>query len=463
MISAQNHLRQLNGNNVTAFAMIILILFLSSCRTKKKLVTRAEAPPIKKEEPVKVDRDSNVSGKMDTIQWIEIDRTIPIETGILTDLDMEKKDRYTIDLLLPLGLERKPLDDVLEKGTDINRLTQFYAGLKMALSVLEEEGVDLLVNVKDIESGSFDAKLRACRSSDLIIGPRNRDQLVNTANFGKVNEIPVVSPWLSSSRIARDNPYYIQLKPGLLDHYNAIVRHVKEHFSNDQVFLLGRDKTSDRNRIDYFQNLASAYDGEEGHRPFNEYYVDEDSLRIGETAFDSIFLQGQTTVFILPNWSFSEDESFVYSCVRKLSGEKGLENVILYGMPILYESEKIGFEYYSILNMRICRSYYVDKKDPIVEAFRRAYFEKYNDFPTEDACQGYDMMYFLGQSLYKYGRKFQYFLSRSSEGLLQATYDIQKVFPDDASLDRFEDINYFQNKHIEILNFENYRFKREAY
>ena len=88
-------------------------------------------------------------------------------------------------------------------------------------------------------------------------------------------------------------------------------------------------------------------------------------------------------MFILPNWSFVDDENFVYNAVRKLSGEKGLNDVVLYGMPILLESDKIKFEHYSNLNMRIARTSFLDREEIEVKEFRKEFYNKYQGFPSE--------------------------------------------------------------------------------
>ncbi len=231
-----------------------------------------------------------------------------------------------------------------------------------------------------------------------------------------------------------------------------IVEHVKENYSDDQVFLLGRKNRKDQGMMSYIQKVADAYTKGSNPKPFQEYFLEEDSLKVGETAYDSIFYKDKETVFILPNWSFVDDEQFVYNAVRKMSGEKGLNQVVLYGMPILLESDRIKFEHYNNLNMRICRTSYLDRNSEVVKEFRNEYFQNYQGFPSEEAYKGFDMMMFIGRSLKNYGKKFQYFLDTYEASLYQTEYEVLKVF-DKKSGDSFEDIQYFQNDHLYILEF----------
>jgi len=427
-----------------------LITFLGACGSTKKKPRMATPPPPKTESK---DSFAVIRGPVDTLVWEEINKTSEYDKA-LERYRLEKKDVYRVKLLLPFEIAKNNRNDINKPTTKLGRMMHYYSGIQMALKQLDKEGVSLDVEVLDAESGRFENKIQACRDADLIIGPRDADQLSVVANYGKVNEITVVSPWKSGSKISRENPYFIQLKPGLKDHYEKIIDHALAHFDPDDIFLVGRRVKEDITYFRFMQAMASTVQDED--RPLNTFFVDEDSLVYGKTAFDSIFRKDKDICVILPHWSFTTDEDFVYNVARKISGEKGLRNVTLYGMPILYESDKIKFQLYRNLNMRICRSTYVDRSSPASKAFREAYFQAYRDFPSEEAYEAYDMMLFMGRNIHNYGRKFQFFLDSFSTDLLQTRFDIQKVYDDGG--DSFEEIQYFQNKHLYILSFEEDHF-----
>ena len=454
MILVQSRQQQLSGNRIVKCIFGILICGLMACSGTKKLDDSSKVVkpnPSKEEKPEQAAHE-----RMDTISWTEIDRTRDYEKTV-QDLEMDKRASYKVSLLLPFELSVSNMPDVSRKDTKLSKLTHYYAGLKMALDKLDEEGVILDLNVVDIESGNFDQKLRECIDSDVIIGPRDTDQLSTTANFGKINEIPVVSPWKTGSKISTENPFFIQMKNSLKRHFEKIVEHAKMNYSDDQIFLLGRKKKEDMTYMKYIQNVAAAINNDGENQPFQEYFLEEDSLKIGETAFDSIFFDDKASVFILPNWSFTSDEDFVYNTVRKMSGEKGLNEVVLYGMPILFESEKVIFEHYRALNMRVCRSSFVDRNSVASKEFMQEYFRLYNDFPSEDAYEAYDLMIFIGRSLNNYGKKFQFFLDTYESSLLQTKFDIQRVYKNNDT-EAINNIEYFQNDHLFILSFIDNRF-----
>lgn len=428
-------------------------MILWACGGSKRLDSHTQATKPKKSQEKRTTRTSLA---VDTIYWTEIDRTKEYNQTI-EDLELDKRSSYKVGLLFPFALEKNKPEDVFNPASRLGRMTRFYLGTRMALDLLNKEGVSLEVITLDSESGNFDSKLRLYNDFDVIIGPREKGQLSTTAQYGFNNGIPVISPWLSSTKVARNNPYYIQLKPSLRKHMAKLVDDVKQNYKDDQVFVLGRKSKKDIGMMRYIQELATVNRPGLSSGRFKEYYIEEDSLISGDTAFDEIFFEDRETVFILPNWSFSDDEQFVYNVVRKLSGEKGLNNVSFYGMPILLESDRVKFEHYSNLNMRIARTSYLDREDTLVKEFRQEYHRLYKDFPSEEVFKGFDMMMFIGRSINNYGKKFQYFLDTYESSLYQTEYNVTKVFP--KSSDDFKDIQYFQNDHIYILEFKDNHFQ----
>ena len=230
------------------------LTLLASCGGTKKTTGPTTTAP----ERVEADTIVALDEEMDTIVWTEVDKTSEYEEAMESFL-LEKKSSYSVKLLLPFEIARNNRADVNQAETKLGRMTHYYAGLKMALDQLEDEGLNMEVEVIDAESGNFDLKLRQCKDADLIIGPRNSDQLSVTANFGKANDILVVSPWKSGSKISRENPYFLQMKPGLRDHYQRIIEHAMSNFAKENIVLIGRkNKREDLTYFRFLQAMAQA-------------------------------------------------------------------------------------------------------------------------------------------------------------------------------------------------------------
>ncbi|MCB0660461.1 MAG: hypothetical protein KDC04_05975, partial [Saprospiraceae bacterium] len=158
---------------------------------------------------------------------------------------------------------------------------------------------------------------------------------------------------------------------------------------------------------------------------------------------------------LLPNYSFS-DEEFVYGVLRRLMAEKGSKQVVVYGMPLLIESEKIDFDFYHALNLRIALSDYLDLNSEEIREFRREFLDLYGEIPLSDAVKGYSIMMLAANSLHSYGTHFQNYIVNKDMTFLQTTFNIEKSVSEDKETDinNTKDFDYFENKHLDIVEFK---------
>lgn len=434
-----------------------IIVMLASCGSTENLPRKSRKPRTTKKDKPKI-TTVEVTPKVDTAEWTEVeDVEVPPITEF-EELNIIKEDVYDIEVIFPF--DAASLSEDLSDSD--NRFINYYGGMMMAFDILNNQGKRFNINVRDAgsRSSSVGGKLSswADAETDLIVAPFHKKQVEEVAKYGKQKEIPVVSPWLVSSSIAKENPYYIKLMPDITDYYYAIVDDVTQRYTPEQVVIIG-DNT-DQKKMTYVQNLCKALYKERGYdQGVEEFIVDQDSLANGELAFDHIYQREQPLVVIIPNYS-SSDEKLIYNSVRRLSIEKGEQEVIVYGMPILLSSDRMEYDYFKTLNMCVARSKYVDQKNDRVIAFKSDYLARFGAIPTEDAYEGYDMMMYIGENLWKYGKNFQYHLDTKSDYYLQSAFDVQVERPKDAGED-FTKVDYFVNKNIDIIRFVDNRFRRD--
>jgi hypothetical protein len=425
--------------------------------------TRTDKKPDTHKPQEKIRKDTRI----DTIDWqvINTEKEPPITGDDVFGPGIIKKDKYNISLLMPLSNRKSGGNlESIQPGSKTHRFVNYYGGVLLALEDLEAEGIELKVNVFDSEADEKKVKSileeAELQETDLIIGPHNRSALRKAADFAKENETLLLAPWQASEKMTNDNPFYIQATPNLKDHYLHILNHALSAFDPEQIVFLAREENSrDKNRLKLFQEYFQ--ETEKDAEPIKELYLSNDSLLVGDTVFYNQFLVDELTVFIIPNWSFN-DEDFIYHCLRKMNVEKGENEVVVYGMPILLESDKISFDYFRNLNLRICRSNFVDKGDYSIKQFKKRFYNKYRDLPSDDAYEAYDLTQFAGRALDKYGIHFQYYVGDDEFSYLQTSYKIMRHSSQGKGLDssRPNDFDYFVNKSLDIVVFENDRFRR---
>lgn len=465
MISAPS--RQLLSNGSKILILFLLAILFTACSSSDQVAKRSgsRAKTGRSSFPPKKKRTKVV--KVDTVQWKEVNTDNKAQNSDSTNpySNVGRKDHYNLALLIPL--ESKSYNN---SGDGNERMINYYAGAKMAMDQLEREGANMTMQTIDIgNGGAISTKLREAQSSgaDVIIGPYKKADLKIAAEFARKEEITLVSPWISSSKTTADNPYYVQLKPSLLDHYQKMIEHVSQNYEADEVVLLGQEgNKTDKNRAKYIQKLARSYYRSSDRKPIDEYFIPLDSLKESRMLFyDYLALEEdeapKTKVFLIPNMN-SKDESFIYGAIRRLTAERGQNRVIVYGMPIVLDSEKLTFDNYNGTSAHVVTSNFVDQKDIAVAQFKSKYFDTYGAIPSTEAYEGYDMMLYIGRAIMEHGSGFQYKMNKDSDGLLQSTIALYPKFQkDDENITTGKKIDYFANKNIDVIYFKDNRFQRK--
>lgn len=442
MISALNRLQRLSGSRW--ILLLVAVLTITSCSSTKSVTKR------KRPRKTTVKKPRSTKTKVDTMTWTDktrdpiVDDT-PVETEIEEPVtDATIKDSYHVTAFVPLG-------DSRSGGSQ--RFLDFYAGMKLACMKLESEGANLQIDiVNSDEENTLSNKVRS--NTDLIMAPFEKAKVRSVASYAKTKDITVVSPWFSSSKAAKDSPNYIQLKPNVKEHYVKLVNHVTSNFKPEEVAIVGVHSRSMSNIFKYIQGIARVNVRSNDEKVFAEHYVLRDSLAQGEQVYLSQLEDGKK-VFIFPYYKM-QDEVVLYSALRRLIAEKQYETVYAYALPLALESDKIAYDFYADLNMRIVSTAYIDNDSPEVQYFRRRFLEEYGKFPSSDAYEGFDKMLFVGRGLDQHGTKFGSKLKQDDEGYLHTEYRLEPVYKaDDES---FTKIDYYENKHLYILEFVDGRF-----
>ncbi|HMU02488.1 MAG TPA: ABC transporter substrate-binding protein [Saprospiraceae bacterium] len=475
MISVQNHLQLLSGNKIS---FVVFLLILVSCGTNKA-VTKSGT----KDTPIVYDSSkpkstttktpdqvvspgatTKVKVKVDTIE-LKYPKTptppivVKAQPQQSNKGGLSLKDSYNIKLLIPLNSDSYSPSEVAQ-----SRFVHFYAGVMRALEKLDDEGIKFNIEVIDTEEGTKPLKEKTSEiineGTDLVIGPFERDDVKMMAEKCKEKGIPLVSPWQTSTKITNENPYYIQMKPNLKEHFLKLAHSTASEFKKGEVFIVGKNNKETNSWISYFQDAAATSLNVISKDFYTPYYVTDDSLSTGPTAFNRLLKNPKLKAIILPNYSYT-DEGFAYSCLRRLMAEKGGKQIIVYGMPMLFESEKIEFEYYHALQMRMVMSDFVDENQSDIRAFRREFLDLYGEIPTQDAIKGYDLMLYIGRNIWKYGVNFQNYLEYEPTTYMQSTYNIKKAKSDDSpTASDPEAFDFYENKHLDIIEFKGTKFHR---
>jgi len=493
------NLRQpLSGNN---WQWIVLSLFFfSSCELFRPVQSGAQAPTPQRTKPTERELDpiqgrrvydpqtgtyviieNAPAEKMDTVVW----RDVPVNQKqiITSSAEAVAEDTRPVNRPTPLGTDNRTqsqkfssynvavvlpflTDRFAASGSGLPQNSDwalnFYGGMKLALEQLERERVSLNVSVIDDRAAeAYTSQLLRTnadlKNAHLIIGPYRRETARLIADFADQNDKTMVSPYTASDSVAVNNPNYIQINPTLRTHCEAITRHARRYYRPEQIVLVCRSREVER--LQFFQEENARIAAGRNVRRFREYVVPE-SQEVNNSQLLSL-LQTDTTVFLVPSWS---PETFINSFLRKLDlAKRNSQYVVVYGMPQWMEYETVDYDIYERLNVHVSSSAFLDPLATDVQIFRRRFFERYGSIPKEEAYLGYDVAMFSGRMLRDHGTKFQYYLEqqKTPQDMLITRYDFERVVNLTPNLVNPENlpVQRFENKYVNILQFQDYRFK----
>ena len=487
MTSVPNRPQQLSGNK-TIWLGICCVMLLGSCDFFRKAQT---GPKPKPDDDLGVIQGKKVYDPetgtwkevvttpvgmpVDTVRWSDLpDRTFPPitsstpgspESGTSSNTGpvVSPGGRYNVTMLMPfLSSQNDASSSTIDSRSNLG--IHYYAGAKMALDVLEQEGANFRVNVLDTEASANQTDKLIKENTDLaashlILGAYRRDNVALLAAFAKDRKIPYVSPYNVLSGISSDNPNYIQVNPSLQSHCQAITRHIHQQFKPEQVVLVCLDSPEEIARLKFFQDENLRIQGNAAGKLFREFVVKDDSPDFHKFDLSPYLANADETVFVVPSWA---KEAFVYSFLRKAmitqQGQSG--NIVVYGMPQWLDYENIDYDYYEKLNVRISASTFIDHNSQSIRDFKQAFFDRFAAAPRDDAYLGYDVTLFFGRMLMKYGPQFVNTIDQEHYQGLQTQFDFQKEVPPGAvGDDRLNRVDRYENKYLNILKFSNYHFQ----
>lgn len=477
MTSAQNHLQRLNGNklNLSLYLLVSLFFLLSSCDALKKVPREDKSKDNEELEEIKGSRVYNpATGKweeptapastMDTIAWTEpaIDVAPPITSDGAEEGPIGtpgKKDEYNVAIMLPFMTNKfQELEGKINQKSEL--AINLYGGMQMAFDQLSAEGLRLKVSVHDTQASETVVKglleSDKVNQADLIIGPISMNNLKLVAEYAKTKKKPMVSPLSPSTSITKDNPYYLQVSPGLEEHCKAISRHALDKYNPEQLVLVCRNKKAETNRLKYFQKANQEIAGRSGVDPLKEFIVTDATVDFSEMDVTPYIIPGKTTVFIVPSWS---NESFIYSLMRNISIAKGKNKVVIYGMPQWMKFEQISYDYYENLSLHVSSDSDINSDLEEIKRFKQNFYYKFGSLPKEEAYVGYDIARYFGSELQRGGTQFQQTIDQNGKDLLHTRFSLSPVAPKNAKPEDYSKVERYENSYVNILKFENFHFQ----
>jgi hypothetical protein len=316
---------------------------------------------------------------------------------------------------------------------------------------LDSLGLNVKVNSIDADATNTSIaeliKKEPLKNADVVVGPYEREDIDALASFGLSNEVMVVSPWLPAFTNEKENPFFIQLFPGLSTHAQAIMEFIKDQMPGKKVYVVARDNAAELNRIQLFKKNPDVVP--------KDLVIKDASPDLLNTNLHDLLSDDAGTIFILPYFS-KADETFVNSFMRKLHADKDTREAIVFGLPQWTGYTNLNANYMESLSAHLSISSFIDVSSPDYEKFRTGFFHQYHTVPDLNAFLGYDLMMWLAHQLSAYGQEGLIgYMDRSGYGLASG-FDISPVYKaETGNPAEMHTPLYYENRRIRIIRFIN--------
>ncbi len=470
MTSAQNHRQPSNGNKWILFFGIALLV--SSCGLfGKGEYYEPDNPGDTVEKPEDPGRVDDLDP--DTLRWTTKPNDYPPigdpvatvpdpdpdpipDDPVVTPTDPHDSggstyNKYNVAIIAPFKANNNPTK-VSDKYT--LRSAQFYGGSLLALDKLYTEGMSISVAIYDTERNATKTREILSRPEfdniHLILGPMSTEPLKVATEHVKKRETVLISPWNPKSGITYDNPRYIQVSPFVETRCQAIMRHARKYHKSQNITLIGRSTSGEKERFRFFQDENRMIRTNGGSGTLKTHIVNPGDNFADVDLKPYFSTTGDTSVFIIP----SINEKFVSAIMRKIVLDGQNKPVVIYGFSNWMDFERVGYEYYENLNVHLASPYFIDGSRQDIRDFKRSYYNRFGTVPDFNAYLGYDTMLFFGRQLKKYGTNFPKKLQEEDDRYLHTTFSFR---PDFMGGDERKASQY-ENKHLNILKFDNFKF-----
>lgn len=459
MISVPSHRLRLSGSKYPFVLLaLLLVVCFSACGKKNYPTSVPDFSEKEVEEP--------------PVEVVE-EEVIPneVEVGAQEPQEQEgpKKRYYNLAVLLPFNVQYNQLnimnDSIAPKS---NTAVEFYSGVQIALDELSAEGVYFNVDIYDTRNNKerIEAIVESLEVAkpDIIIGPVYNKHLSAVAEFALEHKIFVVSPLAPASSNIYKNPYYIAMNPGVPSHLEKIYNNMLGKFRNSTVTLISNYTEKDLALARKFMALNEIWYSDQSrlnikHLTYSPAW-DEQEKNPATGKEEDPFLLSQFSAEVLTNPVVvtSLDEQFANKILGHLTAISDTFNFTVYGMPNWPKFNSLDFDQLDKVNFHYTSAFFKNPLDSAQNTFGRKYRAKFHTLPSDIAARGFDVTYYLAQTLDEHGEKFHEKWDELNPKSIFSEYNFGPGYNKGSQMD-INRPDFIENKFLYLIEFDNLNFQ----
>jgi len=361
--------------------MLLLLLAVASCGTKKK-VLRAPGSPEMGQIAVKTDRTETKNARENSYEAKKAEAM-----------------KNSIALVLPFQLDKLKPSAMAKEDVERSALAlDFYQGFQLGLDRLSEEGTSFALRVldsRDSEARNASlAKSAALANAAIIVGPVYPKEIKAFGASLPNKNVLQVNPL--AARVGDfDLPNLVSLTPAIGVHTRAMAAKVAKDCGPQDVVIVYNTSNSDGRQFleGFSEALGRARPGVRIRQVEN---IEEMNEALAAKGKKNLVVAGTTDKFQL---------RILLNNLRIQKAENG-HAFRLYGHPLWSRIDFAGYPGFPDYSPVISSESHLDPENPKAKAFRELYYSLYGVAPSDRSYKGYDAARYFGHLLAKHGDRY---------------------------------------------------------
>jgi ABC-type branched-subunit amino acid transport system substrate-binding protein len=333
---------------------------------------------------------------------------------------VKKFSEAKIALLIPFKLNQLNLKTATKSQVErADMAIDFYQGVKFGIDSAAALGLNFKLEVFDTQDDNSQLavllKNESLKNSNLVIGPVFPESVKYISSYAIANDLAIVSPLSASKPSDFDNPRLISVVNNINQHGVKIADYIASHFKSSDaiVVLINPKKSADEQFAGPIRNHFNL--------KYASFVVQEYTSAY---AFETRMIKGKKYAIVI----CSSETGFVSPSIDKLFKLKNLKtggyDINLFGHPN-WAKQNYNIGQLQGLNTVISASYKVDYKSNSVISFIKKYRKQFSFEPSEYSFKGFDIGFYFGRLLVKYGENYLDYLTKEKYKGLHNSFEFE--------------------------------------
>ncbi len=320
---------------------------------------------------------------------------------------LSRKGQYNVAVLLPFPVTEKDPATIRKNQF----ITDLYSGMIMARDSLAKNNITINLFAYDAPSDTNKVKevlnLPEMTGMDLIIGPVYKSANKIISRFAQQHQIIAINPLSEDISLIQNNPYLYLFQASLTSQGTKAADFAYDNFSSKSAVLV-YDNTE--NGLEFARAYRLQYE-KRGGKITAIKAVSPKSY--GGTVYGGIDFSTVGHLLI-----YSDNYALAVNTISTLQRLSTKVPVITTASWL--EINQLSLQQLDDQEIYFLQPKYVDSTLPLVREFKKDYVARFNIPPSSYTYTGFELLYYFGNILSRYGSKFNTALA--SEGAISGAF-----------------------------------------